>query len=746
MNTHALPEEKEKRKTVCCTVNNQLKFSHIFHFFSFSRKAINFSNLLKHSKVFIWAQKLGAMSSVSPLLPAQYEVYLPSSGNVYTTNTYTNTDTTTPNRLTSSHPKPLHQDLIQQTYNASSSDFNTSNYRSPNAALHRSPRVARSPSPSSTPNSRTALEGVSVKNKPYDFITPAHEGGDGLQSLPMTATNGDVFLPILNATGTESHLSQPTTSQSESPTRRSLSRAKEASEMDPETLALRDVQRSFQSLSNLNSKSSRQNSFSVQSGVSVKNQHYDFVSPHDMQHIMDRNGTLHHKPTNVGTSPTKGSEYSSNHSVHNLRSLVQDAAGGSVERSPNARRSGSPQKRGTGDITTTTSDKGSGVSVLNEPYDFVGPVESTAGGIISHGALTRSPTSSQANTFKGDASGIAPVALNGKAFSNERHDYAEAAEEGYNSLTGDPMLSATLPPYGNSQGKQERLATRSPDAVPSTTDPYHRAGSSSMTRMVANIMSGQAHINESSDLHAYAAEALAIAQQQQFESRQGAKNAITTDQSDRYRAVPSIGHSTQTQRTSASSSTLVTPPPQRHRSPSQRPHVDICQVVSTVPLDASEKTRGVGYISPRRQIVSASSQQAQTLLDTARTTVAMLTEELVGLRREHAQLQKAYAEQSNIAAAGRKVSSHVEHLHRQLDAKDKELAAERAGRLKIEAEFAKLAERADIVADANEKLKKERTMLISKLQAAEQEVLSVKVTAKSAIDQMAAALASMSEQ
>ena len=199
----------------------------------------------------------------------------------------------------------------------------------------------------------------------------------------------------------------------------------------------------------------------------------------------------------------------------------------------------------------------------------------------------------------------------------------------------------------------------------------------------------------------------------------------------------------------------------RFRSPEQRPHVDICQVVSSVPFETTPQrmmglgggnesrsnTGGAGfagYVSPQRRIISAgsagASAETQALLDTARTTVAMLTEELVGLRREHAQLQRAYAEQGRVAASVKKTAAHSSGLHHQLDAFAAELERERGLRLAAEESLRTAKAKGDASAAAEAKLKRERAALSERLAASEQEVLAVKVTAKSAIDQLAAAL------
>ena len=143
---------------------------------------------------------------------------------------------------------------------------------------------------------------------------------------------------------------------------------------------------------------------------------------------------------------------------------------------------------------------------------------------------------------------------------------------------------------------------------------------------------------------------------------------------------------------------------------------------------------GSPYKSPRRRIVPGGTLHAATLLDSARNTVALLTEEVVSLRRENAQLTKKVAGCEQTTTTVHRLHGQVAMLKKELDTLKVEHVAVTSRDGDLQKQVASLTKRMDDLLAKDRKATREKRMADKTIEALRDELNVVKLVSKQTID------------
>lgn len=152
---------------------------------------------------------------------------------------------------------------------------------------------------------------------------------------------------------------------------------------------------------------------------------------------------------------------------------------------------------------------------------------------------------------------------------------------------------------------------------------------------------------------------------------------------------------------------------------------------STVPWE-----RGSPYTSPRRRTVPGGTLHAATLLDSARNTVALLTEEVVALRRENAILHKRATQNEQSAQNNQKLHGQVAALRKELDTVKQERIASTSRGGELQRQVAALLKRVEELSARERKLAREKHILEKDAAASRDELHVVKLVSKQTIERL----------
>eukprot|EP00758_Cryptobia_borreli_P006374 Tbor_TRINITY_DN5138_c0_g1::TRINITY_DN5138_c0_g1_i1::g.26040::m.26040 len=146
------------------------------------------------------------------------------------------------------------------------------------------------------------------------------------------------------------------------------------------------------------------------------------------------------------------------------------------------------------------------------------------------------------------------------------------------------------------------------------------------------------------------------------------------------------------------------------------------------------------YVSPRREVVSSGSHQAQILLDSARATITMLTEEVVSLRRENKRLQIQVDEAKESAHQNKKIKSQLAAARNEIDVITTQLNDALDENQKLEQISQQHKRRSEIAIKSEQRVKKEKVDYQQRSANLTREIDVIKVSTKYTIDQLTAAL------